>query len=1233
MKRNYFNLKERSFKSFLLSGVAFAVTSLATAADKEPPTENAFNFFDVTDYVQFTVAGFNEDVIANGVGAASETTTNAVDAANYVFAEYGTQFTEGGSSVTTGLPSDGILTNSSNSDLTFQLADYSENNVLRLQTQDAEGSVTFDETGSYETIYLAVTSGDGASTISGTIDFEDGTTQAFSSLAVSDWYGGADPLISGIGRKSRTTTAAYESSSSNPRIYQLTVAVDADNQTKTVTGITVTKDSSSGVFNLFAVSGKLAADCQAPTDITEVEVNAFDATLSWTGYAEGDTFEVAIVDADAAAPTSGTAVSEESYEFTDLDAETSYDVYVRTVCSVSGYSYWTGPYSFTTTVSCVAPTEITISAIETTSATIAWTAGSEDQDTFEYVLQTADLEAPESGEETSATTFDAAELTANTEYDVYVRANCGETNGYSSWTMVSFTTACDTFTSLDEDFEGDTFPNCWSIINDGDANGWELYDYSYFAHSGSKYLRIQYGSDAHDDYLITPAFTVVDHASDYINFWAINASDSTDEFNLLVSTTGNAKEDFTDTIASNVGPGTTYTEYEYDLSAYEGQTIYVAIQAISTNQYYLILDDISTQAEPYCIAPQNIASSAISADSFTVSWDAVDSADWEIAYVESGEDAPESGESLTEATYEFTEMASNTTYDVYVRRNCGDVDGYSEWEMISVTTLCDSVTMIDEGFEDYSNGSLVDCWNTIDVTGSQGWAVYDWSYYANNGDKSMTLYGYSAQEDYLITPGLEVTAHENDMFSFYVMSSYGYSSDVFDVLVSTTGNEQEDFTETIASSVSTTSSYVYFEYDLSEYDGQTIYIAIVAHGASYSGIYIDDVLTFASDYCDAPTDLAASDVTVTTATLTWDAADATSWEIVTQEEGTGEPTTAGTVVEEATYNDTFTAGTVSEFYVRAMCADGVNYSQWAGPFVYGGYQTLEISGGQTDDVIANGVGDPNISTTNDVDGAYYAYISMDYKETEEDADLTYGLPINGEINSPNTASLSYKLSDYDENNSLRLETAGSENAGTITFDDVQPAEKLYLLVTSGSGSSDISGTINFTDGTSQTIYANTVPNWYDSSDLPTAISGIGRVYLADNTLQNPSNNPRMYELEIVIGQVHHSKTIESVTLQKDSGDGVANIFAASIKYSSYAASVANVTANTAAISVYPNPVNNNLHISGVDATAVEVYNMLGQQVSVRLSNNTVDMSALNTGIYLVTVHSQNATETIRVIKK
>ncbi|GGG43015.1 T9SS type A sorting domain-containing protein [Bizionia arctica] len=72
-------------------------------------------------------------------------------------------------------------------------------------------------------------------------------------------------------------------------------------------------------------------------------------------------------------------------------------------------------------------------------------------------------------------------------------------------------------------------------------------------------------------------------------------------------------------------------------------------------------------------------------------------------------------------------------------------------------------------------------------------------------------------------------------------------------------------------------------------------------------------------------------------------------------------------------------------------------------------------------------------------------------------------------------------------------------------------------------------------------------------------------------------------------------------------------------------------------SYYPNPVNNTFSLRAVKAIQnVAVYNMLGQEV-LRSAPNTVDsdldMSSLNAGTYFVKVTIENATKTIKIIKK
>lgn len=81
-------------------------------------------------------------------------------------------------------------------------------------------------------------------------------------------------------------------------------------------------------------------------------------------------------------------------------------------------------------------------------------------------------------------------------------------------------------------------------------------------------------------------------------------------------------------------------------------------------------------------------------------------------------------------------------------------------------------------------------------------------------------------------------------------------------------------------------------------------------------------------------------------------------------------------------------------------------------------QTISIQSGFNADVIANGVGSSATSTNNDVDGVNFAFISRDFLLTSGSTPLTYGLPVNGLINSvvASPAGLSYQLASYSSDN-------------------------------------------------------------------------------------------------------------------------------------------------------------------------------------------------------------------------
>lgn len=119
-------------------------------------------------------------------------------------------------------------------------------------------------------------------------------------------------------------------------------------------------------------------------------------------------------------------------------------------------------------VTCPEPTGITVSAITATSADISWTpAGSETS--WEVAVQPLGTGVPTSGTSTTNNPYTAMGLAAVTDYEVWVRADCGA-NGFSNWVgPVNFLSACDIFTPDYLESFGTIIPNCWDEAADGDA--------------------------------------------------------------------------------------------------------------------------------------------------------------------------------------------------------------------------------------------------------------------------------------------------------------------------------------------------------------------------------------------------------------------------------------------------------------------------------------------------------------------------------------------------------------------------------------------------------------------------------------------------------------------------------------------------------------------------------------------------------------------------------------------
>ena len=316
-------------------------------ADGESGWMGPVSFMTNFNTTPIEIIGLNHDVIANGVSEMIESTTNGVDGVNFCFLSEDWKLNESDPDITVGLPEDGIITSADISGLTYQMSPFSTpyegNNSLRIADMGLPQSIEFATPESYLSLYFLTTSGSGSSSVEIVIHFDDESAQVFMSNSIPDWYQTGLPVeISGFGRGDRSNNNV-ETPSGNPKMFRIAVDIDEINHNKLITSVDVTKISGSGIVNIFAVSGKLPEQCESPTDFAIEDITQTSVEVSWsapdnianidsygwivmlTGEVpfEDDPVDEGLVD-----------IAETSVVVNDLDPDTTYDIYLLSVCDL-----------------------------------------------------------------------------------------------------------------------------------------------------------------------------------------------------------------------------------------------------------------------------------------------------------------------------------------------------------------------------------------------------------------------------------------------------------------------------------------------------------------------------------------------------------------------------------------------------------------------------------------------------------------------------------------------------------------------------------------------------------------------------------------------------------------------------------------------------------------------------------------------------------------------------------
>lgn len=352
-----------------------------------------------------------------------------------------------------------------------------------------------------------------------------------------------------------------------------------------------------------------------PTGLTVIGFDAHSAILKWQDNCGAKAWKINLISLDGTDKVIDAPAN--PFTLTGLASGTSYRI---RVCAVIGeeVSKWSDYAYVTTLVVNSMPIDV-IASPTPNSATISWAGTS---DSYEVRYRKAESEAEWTSLTTTATEVTLTGLESNTAYEYQVVGRMsGEPDNASD--IAVFTTLPDnpiptdlavsptptsatiTWTGYSDSYNVkyrtasqelffDDFKDGldkWTIYTEGEApyeNGWypyyDIYSGMSAACARSWENNISYNSD---NWLVTPQLTL----QGTLKFKEYTYGKDPESYEVLLSTTGNAIEDFTERLRPMQKATDEWSEVSIDLSRYAGQEGYIAIHHVSTGCSFLIIDD------------------------------------------------------------------------------------------------------------------------------------------------------------------------------------------------------------------------------------------------------------------------------------------------------------------------------------------------------------------------------------------------------------------------------------------------------------------------------------------------------------------------------------------------------------------------------------------------------------------------------------------------------------------
>ncbi len=663
--------------------------------------------------------------------------------------------------------------------------------------------------------------------------------------------------------------------------------------------------------------------CMAPVNVVAAQNDAVDeAVVSWEPAGTNETSYTVVYYTGAVNQSALSSMASANYNtvanatspqtITGLEANTTYYIYVRANCDGNDESMWSQAALVTTPRRCTIA-DLSVSNIGGTTATLSWNTEAAGAKVRVFSAPTETPWETSTGlvfEQSVADTFcNVTGMQYSTNYYAYVRSACTERN-LSEPISTTFTTAF-ADNVIEATIGNGTSTNYTSPFNNLYKISWNqsIYTVAEIGHAGT------IGSIA---YYSTSSSTV--HYSDlriYMGLTANSIANSTsdwvpmDDLTLVYSSTDYTaggqigwETFFLDTpfeydgsanlaivVVKNTLPDTYNSSVKYQYTTVSNRVLY---RQSDSNTSYASHPETNTGTRsselpnikiglgnPYnvCLPVSAMVATNKTDAGFTASWTrGGEETAWIVKYGEAGFDVESEGtlQNVTDTFCVISGLNASTAYDVYVKASC-DAQHTSGWSLATFTTECGAESVpYSETFENVTGSYVIpECWERV-ISYTSGSSLYPYVYSSNAHNGSKCLYMYipsstTASENIIALPPVD------DINTLKVSLWAKYSSNVpqaFEIGYMRNG----EFTA--VKSITLTTTYQQYTAYMSQAPADADKIAIRAyHASTYVYVYVDDIEVDVIPSCVAPDAIEASDVTTTSASISWtDVLPATAWQ-------------------------------------------------------------------------------------------------------------------------------------------------------------------------------------------------------------------------------------------------------------------------------------------------------------------------------------------------------------------